>query len=124
MLQKILLTLTAVLLMSFTTSDDDINGKWKGTVEMPDGNIELIITFEVDKDNIITGTLDTGMSLEQIENGKFKEDNAKVFTFTTFSEIAQETLDYMGTIKEDKITIDVLGYGISVDIKKIKEDEK
>ncbi len=124
MLQKILLTLTAVLLMSFTTSGDDISGKWKGTVEIPDGIIELIITFEVDKDNVITGTLDTGMSLEQIEDGKFKEDNDKIFTFTTFSEIAQETLDYIGTIKEDKITIDVIGYGISVDIKKIKEDEE
>jgi len=112
--------------MSFNTPVEDITGKWKGAVEMPDGSgtLDVIFNFDVDKENGITGTLDTGMSLEQIEEGKFKEDSDKIFTFTTFSEIAQETIDYIGTVKEDKITIDVVGYGMSFDIKKVKEDEE
>lgn len=126
MLKTVILALSAFLLLSFTNPGNDITGKWKGSVEIPDGSgiIDVIFTFDVDKDKVIGGTLDTGMSLENIEDGKFKEDNDKVFTFTTFSEIAQETLDYLGTIKEDIITIDVIGYGMSIDLKKVKEDEE
>jgi len=124
MLKTIFLSLSAFLLLSFAIPIDDIDGKWTGTVDTPDGSLEVYITFNVDENKVIRGTVDTGMSLEPIENGKFKEDNDKVFTFNTFSEIAQETLDYTATIKEDKITIDVVGYGISFDLKKVKEDEE
>lgn len=122
MIKKTFLTAIVISLFSFVSSAEDISGKWKGSVDTPDGSFEVYFTFSVD-DGVITGTFDSGMSLESINDGKFKEDNDKVFTFNAYVDAAQQNIDFSCTIKEDgKIRVTVVGYDMFFDISRIKEE--
>ena len=123
MIRKALFSLLAICLFSFVSNAEDITGKWKGMVETPDGSFEVIFDFTVDGTSV-TGTFDSGMSLEQIQDGKFKEDNEKVFTFNAYVDAAQQNIDFKGTVKEDeKITIEVVGFDMFIELKKVKEEK-
>ncbi|MEE4116060.1 MAG: hypothetical protein V2I37_07825 [Marinilabiliaceae bacterium] len=122
MIRKSLFTVIAISLFSIAASAEDISGRWKGSVDTPDGSFEVYFTFAVE-DGKITGTFDSGMSLESIKDGKFKEDNDKVFTFNAYVDVAQQNIDFSCTIKEDgKIRVTVVGYDMFFDISRIKEE--
>lgn len=122
MIRKALFSLMAICLFSFVSNAEDITGKWKGMVETPDGSFEVIFNFTVDG-KTVTGTFDSGMSVEQLADGKFKEDNDKVFTFNAYVDAAQQSIDFKGTIKEaEKITVEVVGYDMFIELKKVKEE--
>jgi len=54
-----------------------IDGKWKASMEGPQGAMELIFTFKVDG-NKLTGTVTTPMGESELKNGKV---NGNEFSF-------------------------------------------
>ncbi len=79
----------------------DLSGKWKGSLQTPNGDFPLGYTFKVDGDKL-TGTADNDQGSIPITDGKISGNN---FTFS---------LDYNGTpLKNvgkyygDSITVDV-----------------
>jgi hypothetical protein len=66
----------AILLMS-AGCVEDINGKWKGQMEGPNGSMELIYTFKIVGDSL-SGTVASPMGELPLLNGK-KNDNSFSF---------------------------------------------
>ena len=121
-MKSLFISALAILIGTFAFANDDIAGKWKGIVATPDGDYEVYFNFSIDEGEI-TGTFDTGMSLDQIEDGKFKEDSDKVFTFNAWVEAVQAELFFKCTIKEkDKILVEIVGADMFFDISRVKEE--
>jgi hypothetical protein len=81
----------------------DINGKWKGKMQGPDGDIELVFTFVVKGDSL-TGSVQSPMGEIAISNGKFNGDN---FSFDiSFGEM---TMNHQCKILDDSISMKVPG---------------
>ena len=48
----------------------DLNGRWKGTIEVPDGNeIQAVYNFKVDGEKL-TGTAESPSGVVSIDSGK------------------------------------------------------
>lgn len=88
----------------------DINGKWKGELEGPDGSkITNIFTFKVDGEKV-TGSVHSSRSNTEapIEDGTLKGDDL-AFTLTRSLEGQQMKLRYKGKVKADEIAMTVAG---------------
>lgn len=77
MIRSLIFTGALLLSLGISASAQDINGKWKGSAESPQGNMELIFNFVPDGQNL-TGTITSDMGEMQIENGKIDD---KKFSF-------------------------------------------
>jgi hypothetical protein len=81
----------------------DINGKWKGEMQSPNGPMDLIFNFKVGGDSL-TGTVATQMGEMPIINGKV---NGKTFSFdVSFNEM---TINHQCTFMSDSISMKVPG---------------
>ena len=77
MLRRLLVCIVITFsLLSFTLVTP-IDGKWKGTMAGPQGNMELIFSFQVNGESL-TGSVTSPMGEIEISNGKVEGDN---FTF-------------------------------------------
>ena len=73
-------TLSAFLLLfvlAITCNAQKLDGKWKGTLNSPNGDLELTFTFKTAGDSL-TGTVTSEMGTMPIENGKV---NGNEFSF-------------------------------------------
>ena len=102
------------LAMTATAFAADVNGKWKGEFQSPDGqSITNEFTFEV-KGETLTGTVVSSRSPQPapLEEGTLKGD-AIAFTVTRNFDGNAIKLRYAGTVKGDeiplKVTIDAGG---------------
>jgi hypothetical protein len=77
----------AVLAIAATAFAADVNGKWVGSVDTPNGPIELTYEFKADGETL-TGSVTSAMGTVALSNGK----------------IAGETLTYDVEIDTGKIT--------------------
>jgi len=120
MINKLLISASLLIILSSFTGVKDISGRWKGVLEMPDGDFELFFNFSVDEKEV-TGYIDIGISLDMIENGIFKTDTN--FTFEAYSDFAQDMISYSATIKEEKISVEIVGYSMWIELERVKDEK-
>ena len=68
-MKKVFLTALVAFLTIITVSAQGIDGKWKATMESPQGAMELTYVFKVDGEKL-TGTISTDFGEMEISNGK------------------------------------------------------
>ena len=71
---KTIITVLLLNVFCLTGLAQDLNGKWKGEMNGPNGDMELIFTFKVDHDSL-SGNVLTEMGPLPIENGKVNGNN-------------------------------------------------
>jgi hypothetical protein len=81
----------------------DINGKWKGQMQGPDGAMDLSFNFKVVGDSL-TGTVASPMGELPISNGKI---NGKTFSFDVNA--GDFTINHQCTVMSDSISMKVPG---------------
>lgn len=110
MLRGVLMLVSMVTMAASIVLAADINGKWKGELDAPDGQkITNTFTFKVDGEKV-TGTVFSSRSGTEapIEDGTLKGD-ALAFTLTRTIEDNQMKLRYTGKVKGDEIAMTVSG---------------
>jgi hypothetical protein len=81
---KILFTLLFLAGGLIASSQNTLDGNWKGTRETPNGTFEVNYTFKVDGDKL-TGTWKTQFGETKLENGKV---DGKKFSYSiTFNDM-------------------------------------
>jgi hypothetical protein len=108
MLRGVLMSVSMVLAVAALAWAADINGKWKGEIDSPDGQkITNTFTFKVDGEKV-TGSVHSSRSGTEapIEDGTLKGD-ALAFTITREIEGTQMKLRYTGKVKADEIGITI-----------------
>lgn len=73
------LSVFIILVLCMISHASEIDGAWKGIIEGPEGDMELIFTFKVEGQSL-TGTVNGPMGETPVKNGKVNEQN---FTFDT-----------------------------------------
>lgn len=73
MAKKILLTLMMAITLIMAGSAAKIDGKWKTSMESPDGSMDIFFTFKVDGVKL-TGTITSPIGEMEIKNGKVNGD--------------------------------------------------
>jgi hypothetical protein len=68
-----LLALVMTVAMSAVALAADVTGKWVGSVEGPNGPIELTYEFKADGE-ALTGSVSSAMGTQEISNGKVAGD--------------------------------------------------
>ena len=109
-------TLILLLLAVMTAAAADVTGAWKGTVDTPNGSIDISANLKADG-NTVTGTL-TAMGNDQtIAKGKLDADK---ISFEITGEMG--TLVYAGTVNGDemKLSLTVMGNEIPIVLKRVK----
>ena len=81
----------------------DINGKWKGEMQSPNGPMELTFNFKVSGDSL-NGTVVGPMGELPISNGKI---NGKIFSFDVNAN--EFTINHQCTVMSDSISMKVPG---------------
>ena len=122
-MRRVLLALVMTIGMAATAFAADVNGKWKGNVDTPNGPIELTYEFKADGE-ALTGTVASAMGSLPLEKGKIAGD---VLTYSV-------TIEGAGTITHeakvnaagDEITVKATGeWGTSeYVVKKVPADAK
>lgn len=102
-MKKWLFVFTAMILSALTSMAAGIDGKWKASMEGPDGKMEIIFTFKVN-DNILTGTVSTPMGEMPISNGKI---NGKEFSFDI--DMGGNPMPHKGILDGDVIKMKMAG---------------
>ena len=98
--------LVLIALSAMAASAADINGKWKGTAEGPNGPLERTFTFKVDGAKL-TGETESGMmGKSALTDGKIEGANIS-FTITGNIEGNEMKLSYKGTVSGDTIKLSV-----------------
>jgi hypothetical protein len=109
-LRGVLMSVSMVLAVAAFALAADINGKWKGELDAPDGQkITNTFTFKVDGEKV-TGTVFSSRSGTEapIEDGMLKGDDLS-FALTRSVEGTQMKLRYKGKVKGDEIAMTVAG---------------
>jgi hypothetical protein len=81
----------------------DINGKWKGQMQSPNGPMDLVFNFKAIGDSL-SGTVESPMGELPISNGKI---NGKTFFFLVNA--GEMTISHQCTVMGDSISMKVPG---------------
>ena len=81
----------------------DINGKWKGEMQSPNGPMDLVFNFTANGDSV-TGTVESPMGELPITNGKI---DGKTFFFQVNA--GEMTISHQCTAMGDSISMKVPG---------------
>jgi len=98
-MKKLLLTVLIGVFAFAISHAEGISGKWKASLEGPQGSIELTFTYKVDGTKL-TGTVSSPMGDEQIKNGKV---NGNDFTYEV--SMMDNTVKYNGKLEKDVIKL-------------------
>jgi hypothetical protein len=96
----------AVLLLLISTAIGlaaDLNGRWEGSINTPNGDVDLVFHFKVDG-GVLTGTVETPNGNVDITEGKVDGDN---FSFKTHA--GDTEIVHAGTVSGDSIRLKVTG---------------
>ena len=102
---KCMMYVCAILTVGFVELGlaQDINGKWKGQMQGPDGAMDMVFNFKVSADTL-TGTVEGPMGNVPIINGKAKGNQ---FSFdVSFGDM---TIKHQCTILADSISMKIPG---------------
>jgi hypothetical protein len=73
MMRKLLLSVLMAAVGIIVCNAAKIDGKWKTTVEGPNGSMEIVFTFKVDGEKL-TGTNSSSMGEFELKDGKVNEN--------------------------------------------------
>jgi hypothetical protein len=102
---KRMMYVCAILAVGFINLSlaQDINGKWKGQMQGPDGAMDIVFNFKVNADTL-TGAVESPMGELPITNGKVKDNK---FSFdVSFNEM---TISHQCTLMTDSISMNFSG---------------
>jgi hypothetical protein len=102
-MKKWLFTFSVMILGTLVSMAQGIDGKWKVSMEGPNGKMELTYTFKVDG-NVLTGSISSEMGDMAITNGKV---NGKEITFDI--DFNGNAMPFKGTIDGEVIKIKMVG---------------
>lgn len=100
------LTLASILLIALASAAFalDLNGKWKGTLTTPNGDIDTDMVFKVDGEKL-TGTVANMYGEEQITEGVVKGDD---ISFIVMAGGGQFKIVYKGKIDGETVKFHVV----------------
>jgi hypothetical protein len=99
-----LFSLVVVALLAVSASHaQDINGKWKGEMQTPNGPMEMMFAFKTSGDSL-TGTVAGPMGEIPVINGKVGKDS---FTFDV--NVNEMMISHQCTVMSDSISMKILG---------------
>ena len=94
-----------VMLGCFATAGAaDLNGKWKGELQSPNGPLEINFDFHVDGEKL-TGTVTNTYGTEQITDGTVKGD---AISFVIMAGGGQFKITYKGTASGEDLKFHVI----------------
>jgi len=100
----------------------DINGKWKGQMQSPNGPMDLVFNFKANGDSL-SGTVESPMGELPITNGKI---DGKTFFFQVNA--GEMTISHQCTAMGDSIAMKVPGMQggetMELMLKRVTEGEK
>ena len=102
--KTISVALFLLIALASTVSALDINGKWKGNLASPNGDLETTMVFKVDGEKL-TGTVTNMYGEEQIAEGSVKGDD---LNFVINAGGGQFKLLYKGKITGEDIKFHVV----------------
>jgi hypothetical protein len=102
-MKKWLFTFAVMILGTLVGMAQGIDGKWKVSMEGPNGKMELTYTFKVDG-NVLTGSISSEMGDMAISNGKV---NGKEISFDI--DFNGNAMPFKGTIDGEVIKIKMVG---------------
>ena len=105
MIRRGLLTLVVGLAMTSAALAGDVSGRWVGSVDTPDGPLELTYDLKVDGETL-TGTVTSAMGSVPLSNGRIA--GAKL-TYDVRIEMGTITHDAMVNDSGDEIAIKATG---------------
>ena len=105
MKHKMLLFTGAVLLFVCLLAAAEIDGKWKGTIHSPNGDLEIVYTFKV-VDDSLTGSAETQMGSRDFVGSSMDD---KGFSFDT--EWNGMRMAHQCTVQGDSIIMKMPGMG-------------
>ena len=100
----LVLTALAILVCAFAASAADLNGKWKGSLNTPNGDLEINFNFNVSGEKL-TGTVTNTYGEEQITDGTVKGD---AVSFVVLAGGGQFKITYKGTVAGEDIKFHVI----------------
>ncbi len=102
MVRSLCLVVVALMAVNLGIAQD-INGKWKGQMQSPNGAMDLTFNFKVAADSL-TGSVESQMGELPISNGKV---NGNTFTFDV--SVGEMTINHQCTAMGDSISMKVPG---------------
>lgn len=100
-----LLFAMVMLVCAGTCFASDLDGKWTGKMQGPNGDSDITFTFKVSGDTL-SGSVGGPMGDMPISNGKVKEN-----TFTFDVSMGEMVISHLCTLDGDTITMKVNGFG-------------
>lgn len=117
--RNILSIIGFILMFVFLIAASNIDGKWKGTMQGPMGEANLVFNFKVIDDSL-TGTVQGSMGDMEIINGKVDSTS---FSFDV--DMGQMKINHQRTLEGDSIVMKIPGMnGEEMEITLKKQIEK
>ena len=105
MRNRVVIFSAIVLLACFCTAHAaDLNGKWKGELQSPNGALEINMDFHVAGEKL-TGTVTNMYGTEEIKDGTVKGDG---ISFVIMAGGGQFKITYRGTVAGDDLKFPVI----------------
>jgi hypothetical protein len=104
MKRKILISFLLTFCLFALVSASNIDGKWKGSMQGPDGDMEMLFVFNVINTDSLAGTVQSPMGEIEIINGNVKGD---VFSFDV--QINDMIIHHQCKVLGDSISMKVPG---------------
>jgi hypothetical protein len=97
----------------------DVDGKWSGSFDTPNGPITVSFTFKADGNTLTGSTTGPDGATVAIKNGKIDGNNISFAIDVDFGGMAF-TLEYKGVVSPDqiKLTADFMGMPFEFTVKK------
>ena len=121
-MKKLVLTVFIAVFAVMTSNAEGIGGKWKTSMESPQGSMELTFVFKVDGAKL-TGTVSSPMGDIEISNGKV---NGNEFSFDI--DVMGNTMPHKGKLDGEVIKLKVdmpdgggMGSPSEMTLKKVNE---
>ncbi len=105
MTKRILVLAVMMILACFAVANAaDLNGKWKGELQSPNGPLEINFDFHVDGEKL-TGTVTNTYGTEEITDGTVKGD---AISFVVLAGGGQFKLTYKGNVSGQDLKFHVI----------------
>lgn len=110
---------TGLLVTAALSFAADVDGKWTGTLNTPNGDVPVNFTFKADGATLNGSTSGPDGMDVKIADGKVDGDKIS-FTVTVDFGGMQFTMNYSGAVAKDQIkfTIDILGMPFDLTVKR------
>jgi hypothetical protein len=98
-MSRIMHAMAVIFIMVSFCLGQDMNGKWSGEMQSPNGPMVLTFSFKVNGDTL-TGTVESGMGELPISNGKVDGN-----TFTFDVSLGEMVIHHYCTYMKDSISL-------------------